>query len=806
MNTTDLFQFNFVDRTVEQIKMEKFLSTSSGNVLWIKGKRGLGKTKFFKYVFQNHKNDILCYIDVKTNESSVDILSTFIMELQNHSEQDFISHVTQNYKRFYKTYQKSSTIASEILPQISKIISVILDFAYYVTTYSDEDKNTLDIINKYIEAIIKHKKVCICIDNFSRCDKKTAEIFFQIFKKFTYEDNFKSCIITTDEDLTPELKEQIFFYLPFKDIEIKEFNESRYFREIMNPIFELEEFSNQDFEYLYSKCYGNPKVLATTISKLLEKNGINLNREKAQINRILLMEILVQNRIKFEDNDFSSQQKWVIFSYLCLTEQISAEIIEKLALYISKRCFLYPGYDTIIFKNQLRTLVENKVLNLNYNGRIEMISPCHDLDYIELMDIFKESQLKGLFSQYTYEFLLQTPEVPSREALLCQHAREANVAGWEVRNFRYGKKLFHSNQIYEAQKILNRLENGFHNLHPMRCLFIALVEYEVGNYHSTIRKFQLIQPETLRFSKAKFYYYFYLGKSLNNVGKTDEAIKMLEAALKQVEKDSLLYVHTLNVLHMYYVEIPGKHEQAKKIFSQIQTSYEDVYPRVWANTMRGCQNFLDSNTCLEILDRAESKLDDEIEKAYIQTTRGFVLMKLAKINQAKECFKQASQIIKRLKIHEFSYAANNLAVCYMLQKDYKMANEILLQALLWNKTNYGNIVLCTHLMICSLYLSSDDETLYYFDILKNYIENHKIVDSVMNRKIYINLAIVCQKNGEQILANSYLNKAKPYVKNTSSEWRYHMLANDINPYLERPSSQFLRDMDFEPWFLIYAHD
>lgn len=805
MNTTELFQFNFVDRATEQIKMEKFLSTSNNSVLWIRGKRGFGKTKFFNYVFKNHKNDILCYIDIKTDESSTDILSKFILELQTHSNYDFISYVRKNYKQFYnKTYQKSDVLVSEIFPQVSKIISIILDFAYYVTTYSDENKNTLEIINDYIETISKHKNICICIDNFSRCDRKTAEIFFQIFKKFIYEKNFKACIITTDEDLSTELKEQIFINVPYTVIEIEKFNESRYFRQIMDPLFELDEFTSQEFEYLYNKCYGSPKTLATTISKLLEKNGIVLHNGKAKIDKSLLMEILAQSRIRFEDNDFDTKQKWVIFSYLCLPEQISAEVIEQLALYISKKCFFYTSYNDVIFKNELLTLVENKVLN--YDAKSGNISTCHDLDYIELMDIFKESQLEGLFSQYTYEFLLQNPQLSFQEALLCRHSREANIPGWETRNFRYGKKLFHNNQIYESQKIFSYLEKSLHKLHPMRQLLIALVDYESGNYQLAIKKFQLIQPEILKFHRAQFYYYFYLGKSLNNVGKTEEATQILEKALGHVEKDSFLYVQTLNVLHMYYIEIPGKFEKAQNIFTKIQNSYENVYSQVWANTMRGCQNFLDPAVCLDILDKAAAKLDDEVEKAYIQTTKGFVFMKLSEINQAKECFEQASQIIKRLKIHEFSYAANNLAVCYMLQKNYATANEILLQALLWNRTNYGNLVLYTHLMICSLYLNLEDETLYYFNLLKEYIENHKIVDSIIIRKIYMNLAIVCQKRGEHILEKSYFRKVKSYIQNTSSEWRYNNLVNDISNHLERPASQYLRVLDFEPWFLIYAHD
>ena len=70
----------------------------------------------------------------------------------------------------------------------------------------------------------------------------------------------------------------------------------------------------------------------------------------------------------------------------------------------------------------------------------------------------------------------------------------------------------------------------------------------------------------------------------------------------------------------------------------------------------------------------------------------------------------------------------------------------------------------------------------------------------------MNLAIVCQKRGNHIFERAYFESAKYYIKNTSSEWRYRMLTNNIDSQLERPSAQYLRNLDFEPWFLIYAHD
>ena len=449
-------------------------------------------------------------------------------------------------------------------------------------------------------------------------------------------------------------------------------------------------------------------------------------------------------------------------------------------------------------------LIEKEILKYDYSNNV--ISPCHDLDYIELMDVFSASQLKSMFSQCTYEFLLIKSEIPLREKLLCVHAKEANILGWEILNFRYGKELFHNRQFYDAQKVFGRLTDRLYKLHPMQIIQIALCSYETGNYQMTIKIFNMIKPEQLKFSKVRYLYYFYLGKSYNNIGQTLTAAELLEKSLYEIKKDSILYVQTLNVLHMYYFEIPEKYESAKKIFYYIKNNYENVYPEIWASTMRNCYNFLDDHDSLDILDKADQKVEDELQKAFIKTTKGFIFVKLDQLSEAKIQFKESARTIKCLKKHEYSYVANNLAVCYMIEGRFDTARDILIEAIFWNRTNYCNLTLQTHLMVCSSYLSLNNEIDYYFDFLVKKIENQVITDPIAKRKIYMNLAIVSKRMGRYITSNSYFEKARPYIINSPSEWRYSVLTNSIEFTNVRPSATYLQTLDFEPWFLIYAHD
>lgn len=436
MKTTDLFDFRFVDRINEKKILEAFLSRKSENVLWIKGYHGFGKTNFFQHVIKQHNEYKICYIDIKKNETDIDILSNFIKILQSFCDIDFMTNVTTKYKHFYDfTYKKTKTLSSEFFPQISDYVSAILDLTYYAVTYQNETKNPLDMVSDYIDLILNNKKLCICIDNFSRCTNEMAEHFFQIIKKNLGNERFRACIITTSEDLNDDLKEMIYHQLPYVDIKIKGLERFIYFHQILDPIFDLTDFSKEDFLYLYQKCEGSPKKLSTTISKLLEKNGISLfEHRKAKINKTELFRILQTNHVKFEENDFSPVQKWIIFSYLCLTPQCNVAQIKELALYISKRIFFYRGYDENTFDKELLLLVNNNILTYSKG---DVISTGHDLDYIELTDIFEESSFRSMFSQYSYEFLVLYPDYCGTDELLCKHARLARVPGWEKLNLNY---------------------------------------------------------------------------------------------------------------------------------------------------------------------------------------------------------------------------------------------------------------------------------------------------------------------------------------------------------------------------------
>ncbi|MDO5151362.1 MAG: P-loop NTPase fold protein [Oscillospiraceae bacterium] len=796
MYTTDLFNFRFVDRDESRNKFNHFFANSDGNVLWVKGNRGLGKTTFIKFMLEEHPQYTLCDFDVPKDSDSIEIISDFIKQLEQKCDFSFVEETQKCYKEFYSnTYKVISKITTALFPKINNIIEAVLSTGYYVITKSDDKKESIDIVYHFISLILSQKKLCICIDNLSRCNMDTLHFFFKLIKNFLSEENFRACIVTTTEDLKPDIKNEIFHFLPFTDIEIRRFEKYEYFFQILEPIFYLGNFKEEDFEYIFLKCEGSPKKLSTIISKLLENQGISLYKnQKAIINKATLFSILQSETIKFKDSDFSSPQKWIIFSFICIGEKIPMKYLRDLALYIADKFLVYITYDIHLFHLEFLNLIENRILQ--YDDKNDLVDTCHDEDFFELEDIFRTSPISGMFSSRTAEFFTMHKEYINYEKIICKNAMYANHADWERMNFRYGKKLFRQKQYQDAQQIFSRLANSFHKMSPVQVFVIGINSYETGNFKLAITQFLYLQPESLRFKKLKYAYHYYLAKSYNNIGNVSEAVRILEAMIGELPEKGREYLTVSNLLQMYYLEIPEKIEDAKRIFENILNNYQKTFPEIWANTMRGCQNFKKGRDALDILNSAEKLLSDDLEKAFLINTRGFVFVKSNQLEKGQECFQMASKRIKQLKKHEYTYAANNLAVCQMLNCKFGVAREILLEALFWNRTVYGELVIQTHLMICSEYLNYTEDTDYYYKVLEKYMEDNPPVDYTINRKIYMNLAIIDHIRENRIAEDAHLRNAEKYVKDTSSEWLYHILRDDFEYHpFDTPS---YRTPKFEP--------
>lgn len=805
MDTPELFDFSFVDRKREQIIFDNFILEPKKNVLWIDGNHGVGKTQFIKHTMKKYMNYSFAYYDIKPGKANTEILTDFIKVLQTIGEFDFGNFVLNEYSAFYNSLGSTINISSKAFTEnVSNIVSLILDITNYVVTKSKERRESIDIIQKYIEKILFKKKLFICIDNFSRCNEDISAIFCNIFKHFLECSNCRICLITTTDDMDDKKRVKFRELIANLPISIKKFDNHHFFYEIMDPIFEMGEFTEDDIKYIHLKCHGKPQKLSVIISKLLDKQGIQYDRgrRKAVINRKILKDILKEEYINYNKHDFSEAQKWILFSFLCLYDNVNVQDVKELAMYVAKNNFFFLAFNENVFHEQLLKLIEHN--HLCTDG--QTLSTCHDSDFIDFTDIFLTSGFYQMISKSAYEFLLSSSTLCDREDLICRHMREADIPTWENRNYLYGEKLFRKHQYYDAQKIFSYLLKDRNSLNEQQLLLIGINEYEVGHYESAIDIMKNIVMDNLVDSNDKYNLVFYWGKSIYNY-KFDpsKAIEKLKEAITYAAPRSKEYVKVQNLLQMYYMEIPGCEQESSNLFNEIRNEYKSLCPDEWASTMRGCHNFLnDEQDALELLEEAISCTNDALEHAYIDTTRGFVYVRAGNLETAMTFFGRSYEAIKNMKRHESSYAANDLAVCYMMKDNYIKAREILQDALFWNKTNYGKIVLYVHLMICESFLNNKSEAERYLDFLDEYMSTNKPKDKVMIRKVYLNLAVASKQIGNNIMFHKYMDKAQGYIKDTSSEWRFSVIQEKTDiPYSPNIYYSYSK---FDPWFIVYAHD
>ena len=107
-------------------------------------------------------------------------------------------------------------------------------------------------------------------------------------------------------------------------------------------------------------------------------------------------------------------------------------------------------------------------------------------------------------------------------------------------------------------------------------------------------------------------------------------------------------------------------------------------------------------------------------------------------------------------------------------------------------------------MLCECFLKNKKSAEVYYGLLNEYINLKKPNDSTLLRKVYINLAIASKMLEKEMSYNIYLSSAAEFVKDSSSEWRYSVMTHKI--IQPEPKNLYYQFSDFDPWFVVYAHD
>jgi len=817
MDNTSLFNFEFVDRYKERKIFSKYVtSKETQEILWVTGKRGMGKTRFVKQMLFELTSYRIIWLDNSIQNAKENLIDSLLRELQKVSGYNFYDFIKNNYQLFLDT---SKNVLNTILSDKNAFYAHLSDMFFNATSkIVDKQNNSQEIYQifiSYIDRISEQDPLFIIIDNFSRCDKSTTEFLLYLIRNYVNHDNIKFCIITTDEDMeiNNELETKIFANIPFTNINIKEFPSYIFFGEILRKIFGDILFNYEDIKYIHDKCGGNPENLIKILKKGLKRNAIQFLNGSPSINKEMMYIILRSENTNFSLKDFTFKEQLLLLVMVCIGKRVNVEFLKAVLDYLLEKIFIYRQFTEEVFFDTLGQLINNNIIVCDIDN--ELIFE-HDSTFLDISDILNELKLKPQICFYLYEFHLRNNlaiygyTMDECEYYKAYYAAEAGVKGWEQINFNYATSLIQRKLYHEAAIIFDKITTTFFIKSPESMFTIAYTYYEDGQYEKSKTFLNTLILDDKRDAFFLFRYYFFLGKNENILTEKDKSIEHFKKALSIVEANSSEYVEILNLMHLTYMEIGNGRNNARTIFEYVKDNYELNRPYEWAKTMRGIANFYDGDEALSVLQKAlkiVTDYNDNIEIAYIQNSIGFILLRNGNLREAKKHFSNAYELLEKHKTHEISYALNNRAICYMLEADYENALTDLLKALLWNATPYAYYTINCHLCTCYQLMQQKEEALKIMSMLEQYLLSNVIEDFVVSRKIRMTLGITYYHMKETMIGDTFFGSLElKDMSNTSSEFRYRFYTNQLDNYNNKNDNIYYTIKTFEPWILIYGHD
>lgn len=817
MNTTSLFNFEFVDRYKERkIFLNYATERNIQQIMWVTGKRGMGKTRFVRQMISDLSERNIIWLDNSILDVNEDAISDLLNKLQQLSKYNFYEFVKNNYRLFLDA---GKDILHTFLSDKSFFLSHISDLLFNTITQTIDQQDTSQVIYQlfisYIDQICENSLLFIIIDNFSRYDKVSGHFLLNLVRHFVNDERIKFCIITTDEDIhiNSDLETEIYMNIPFRAISIQEFPSYIFFAEILHKLFDKTLFNYDDVKYIYEKCEGNPENLIKIIKKGLKRDAITVSNNVTTVNKEILYVILRTETTHFSLNDFKFREQLLLMVMICIGKTINAEFLKFAVDYMACKIFMYQQFSSDAFFETLGQLINDKILIYGPDNTLMFE---HDSTFLDICDILCDLNLKPQICMYLYELLLKTDllcygySAEDCEYYKAYYAAEAKISGWEKINLQYAETLCHKGSYHYATKIFDKISPTFFNDLPFQMFMAACTYYEDGQYQKSAGFLHMIHFNNIDNNSFLYQYYFMLGKVENILAEKRNAINHFKMALSFASSNSAKYVDVLNLLHLTYIETFDGRKSAKQIFEFVKENFEKITPLEWAKTMRGAANFYDGEEALSILDKAQviaKCQNNRIENAYIENSIGFINLKNGDISEAEKRFSIAYEILRDTKRHETSYVLNNRAICYLLNGNPENALTDLLEALLWNSSPYAYYTINCHLCACYLKLDRVKESKNICSVLERYLFSNRIEDVVVLRKLRINLGIAYCKMNENIIGKSFFSDIQLNdVVGTSSEYRYRIYTNKIFNYENKNKTPYYIDKTFEPWILIYGHD
>ena len=826
-----LFDFNFVDRSNERKIISNFINyKTDSNILWINGQSGVGKSFLIENTFLLNKTCKNIFISPQAQGQTESSLELFIKEVQNTTKIYLLNFIKNNYSSISDIVKKViNAILAYKKIDIEWFLDIAFDSSKLFVSKNDEKQNTSKLIQKYIEEVLHKESLIIILDNFTYCDYESQQILLDLILSYKNDCRIRFVISTTHEKLEEQkyLKKILLEKIDTEYLFLSGFDNAQFFKMIIEKKFVLTTELSDLIPYVFKICKGVPESLKEVLRNLALSNSIEQtgSSNKSTINVDKLKDYLLSYNNELPQIDFALINDIECFFLQVITYikyPLSLTVLEQIYDYLCRKVFCIentenmPSCATLINK-----FIRIDVLQTKKNNKISIISYKHDLLYWKLNEQFLDYVNKDSIFYYLYcyisdnQILLEDNGISKSKSyeMMAYYSYMADADEWVDLNFNLGKQKYELALFYDATNVFGRLSSKLHLLAEESKITIAKCFYDAGQYNESILILKSINIENI---KEKYELYFLWGKALFVKLNALESIKKLDLAAKYVAPNTQEYYNTLAMKLVALAESPSGIINARELFeSEIMPIINDtLYVNFLGNILRNCWAYCTGMEAINYLNIAlviSQKNNNDIEIAYTYNNLGLEYVRGWELEKAVESYNEALTFLENTKRHETSYPLNNLAACEMLKKNYQVALDYLLEAMLWNKAPFMDKVIKTHMLMCNYYLNNTAQCHIYAAELYEYLFHDIIQNENIICKISLNLCIYYKNIGEKENARKCIFHVFNFLKNSKYEYRGTVLFNELMN-TNRPldnilyKSKFYQEMSFDPWITTFSHE
>lgn len=825
MDKQDIFDFDFVDRTEQYLKLIQFIEDNK-NYLCINGESGVGKTFLIKkkLLKEIDSKDII-YINLSPEVEKNNCINELLINLQKFSEINFPQFLKDNFSSILEIGKKTLFELIKLKePSLDWFCDILCDSNIMFIRNENEKIPSLKIVEMFIDKILKQRRLYIVLDNFTFCDKKSLSLLSQLFYHYRDNERFKCIFVTTSNTLEEreDIGKLIADQLQASVIKLNPLDNEKYFYIILESIFDIEPIRTMISD-IYNICKGNPETLKTLLRKVLLEEGIkNSSSEcsKYNIDRQKLHQILYDKVLDLSLTDFSENECFIIQIILCFGNSALLTVFQDCVYYIQHKIFggeflSKLEINKIVYKLNSKNIIKQEGFPKTY------IKFTHDKTFFSIRFLFKNYINNSMISNYFYEFLLENEDNILNydmdiDYLKAHHSYIAQRATWVEDNYLYAYKCFIQGKFYDSipmfKKILNK-DNASFDISQF--ITMAQAFYETGDYHNSKLILLSNKPGQEERLENLFHYFLLFGKVENILLHKSNAIYYYGEAIKYASnrEEEILVLH---LKHLALLETPSGKEEARDIFNSIVLNLTEDEKKMLpvCYLLRNCNQFYTGEKADEFFNLALKiavNYGTKIDEAYVHNNYALELFRTYYLDKAYSHFKDAYEILSEIKFHESTYPLNNMAVYEIFNKNYNKAIDYLNEAKYTNHSIYAGLAIKVHLMTCYRLTGEEEYCRKYMYELETYLNNEDISDLNIIRKLSINLCISYLYYGEKELAKKYLNRCLDHVKGTISEYRgytlYNQLVRDVlDSSSALKSNPYYTILDFEPWVITLSHD